>query len=227
MIADETHLDDEVATLQQVKEFLSYPILVKETLIQMFVWSMISMSYYGFSFGWQEIIPDVYIGYILAAAGETMAYVLGGWLIAHWGRRSSMIIFFLGCIITFLLAMINLNLGRGWKLESVICLISSSFVSAAFSGIYLYTSELAPTSHRGMVFAFSSSSGRIGSFLGPFVITNLRDIVGKWLSFGLLILLGMISLLGMLYLVDTHLKKIPDTPAEVKERRKEYKLKFW
>ena len=148
VIADEAHLDEEVATLQQLKELLSYPILVKETLIQMFVWFAISMSYYGFTFGWQEVIPDVYIGYILAAAGETTAYLLGSWLIAHWGRISSMVIFFLGCIITFLLAMNNLNLGRGWKFECVICLISSSFVSAAYSGIYLYTSELAPTSHR-------------------------------------------------------------------------------
>ena len=227
IIDEEVHLKDKVATIQQLKEFFAYPVILKETIIQMFCWCLISMCFYGFNFGWQEILPNIYIGYILAAVGEVIAYILGTWLIAYKGRRLSMITFFIGSLLSYLIAIINVNLSDGWTLESVACLIGNSFISTAFSGIYLYTSELAPTSHRGMIFSFCSCAGRIGSFAGPFILTNVRDIIGKGLSFGLLAALSVIAVVGMLYLVETDKLQIPDKPEDVVKRRTHFKLELW
>ena len=62
--------------LQQLKDFVQYPVLIIETLIQMLTWFLVAMSYYGFNFGRGSLVPNVYLGYIVAGFSELIAYVL-------------------------------------------------------------------------------------------------------------------------------------------------------
>ena len=42
--------------------------------------------------------------------------------------------------------------------------MGSTFVSAAFGSVYIYTAELAPTSHRGKIMGICHLGSQIGMF---------------------------------------------------------------
>ena len=212
--------------LQQLKDFIQYPVLIFETLIQMLTWFLVAMSYYGFNFGWESLVPSVYLGYLIAGFSEAVMCVLHAAFVHLTGRRRSMIVLLIGAIIIFLTSILDIEIGKNWTVESITSLVGLMCITSAFAGIYFYSSELAPTSHRGMVFAMSSGSAGIGSFLGPFVINNLYDITHKAVPLSILSFLALLCIAGMFYLVETGDKTIPAVPTDVKERRKFYKLRF-
>ena len=225
------NLEDEIVRdrqtqgiMQQFKELTSYPVMFYELMVQMFIWFVCALSFFGFNFGWSAILPDIYISYVLAAVGEIIAYVTSVSIIQALGRRRGMVVFLGGAIASYVLAVIDYDMGNGYTVESVSYLVGLIFVSAAFAGIFLYTAELAPTSQRGLFFALCSSSGRIGSFLGPYVIGYLFKITNKAIPLGILAFLCFLAAFGILFLVETGDKKIPDVPAEVIERRKNFRV---
>ena len=214
---------------QQLIDLFSCPSLLLETSIQMFLWFFIGLSYYGFNFGWGSIVPDRYLGYLLASVGELTAYVCVVPLIASIGRRRAMILMYVGAAIFYLLAIPEVRLGNdtGWTLESVCCLIGVTFISGNFSGLSLWTAELAPTSHRGFVFCVSSSAARIGSFLGPFVFNNLAPITHKAVPLGGLAFLALLNALGSFILVETGNKETALTGEDVVARRKSHRYRLY
>ena len=215
--------------LQQLKDFYNYPILLLETGLQMLFWFVVAMCYYGFNFGWGSIIPDRYAGYLLAMVGELIAYVGLVPLVSFLGRRRAMIVLFVQAAAVFLIAIPDIPLTSdpdGWSLESLAGLVGFVLVSAAYSLAYLYTGELAPTSHRGLVYGMASSSARVGSFLGPFIFNNMFDVMPKWQPLGLLALLALVAALGAFALVETGDKVIAATPGDVAARRKSHRYRL-
>ena len=211
---------------QQMIEFIRYPSLRLETIILMFLWPSVAMFYFGFNFGWGEILPDRYSGYIMAGVGELIAYFMCVCLIGWLGRRRAMIVMFLGAALTYLIAIPNVEFGRGWTLESVSCLYGVTFVSGAYSGLFLWTGEIAPTTHRGIVFSSCCGISRLGSFIGPFIFNNLAPITHKAVPLGGLAFICVLCLLGSFLLVETGNERIPLTGQDVEERRKGYRYKL-
>ncbi|XP_063688897.1 solute carrier family 22 member 15-like [Bolinopsis microptera] len=204
---------------QQLTEFIRYPSLLLETSILMVIWPSIAMFSYGFGFGWGDILPDRYLGYIMAGVGEIISYFMSVSLIDWQGRRHAMIFMFLGAALTYLTAIPNVEFGSGWTLESVSCLIGAIFVNGLYSGILLWTGELAPTTHRGIVFSFCSGISRVGSFTGPFLFNNLALITSKAVVLGSLAFISVFCMMGSFLLVETRNKPIPVTGQDVEERR--------
>ena len=91
-----------------------------------------------------------------------------------------------------------------------------------FSGLYLWTGELAPTSHRGFVFSACSLSARIGSFIGPYIFNNLAPVTPKAVPLGGLAFLSALCAVGAFLLVETGDKKICVSAEDVEGRRKKY-----
>ena len=210
--------------LQQMRDMIAYPMLSIETCLQMFLWFITAMSYYGFNFGWGSIIPDIYIGYLMAVVGEIIAYFGLAPLVAWIGRRRTMMMLYGGAACCYLLAIPNVDLDAAgdWTLESVACLVGVVFVSATFSGIYLWSAELAPTSHRGFVFGANSSAARVGSFLGPFIFINLAEQLPKAAPLGGLAGLMALCCVSCFLLVETEDKDIALTGEDVVKRRQTY-----
>ena len=173
---DTIHLKDEESTnvqktikepsfLDTMKDFLKYRELLVQLLIQMWLWLVAGFLYNGFSFSWNELGDNIYISYMFAALGEILAYLGMGFPIKYLGRRVSIMAFYLVASLTFLIALIPVKLSSTFSLEQLSCLIGSMFVSAASCALYLYSAELAPTSHRGKILGYSSLAARIGSHL--------------------------------------------------------------
>ena len=160
--ANEQKAVKEPTFLDTMRDFLEYKELLVQLLIQMWLWLVAGFLYYGFSFSWNELGDNIYLSYMFAALGEILAYLGMGFPIKYLGRRVSIMGFYLAASLTFLIALIPVKLSSTFSLEQLSCLIGSMFVSAAFCAIYLYSAELAPTSHRGKVLGYSSFAARIG-----------------------------------------------------------------
>ena len=110
--------------------------------------------------------------------------------------------------------MPDLLIANGWTLEFGACLMGSMAISSAYTINYLYTGELAPTTHRGMVISVCSSSARVGSFLGIYT-TLLYDIFDRRVPLALFAGMTLIYVATVSFLSDTTGKRIPETPHDV------------
>ena len=199
---------------QQLKDFKNYPTMRKETLLCMVGWFIVAALFYGFSFGWSKISTNLYVSYLFAALGKVIAFAsvipVCNWL----GRKKSML-FFLTCgILSNFLAMPDVKISESWSLEYVACLLGSIAISSAFAQIYLNTSELAPTSHRGMVMSLSSSSARVGSFMGTY-INLLYDITDRKVPLAVIAGATVVCGAAIFFLSDTTGRRIAETPQDV------------
>ena len=211
---------------QQLQELFIYPSLLKETLLVMVLWFFIAMFFYGFNFGWGKIVPDRYIGYIMSGVGTIIAALLAVPLIHFVGRRRAAMICHGLAALVCLLAIPEVPLGSGWTLESVFSLVGITLVSGCFSVIYLWTGEVAPTSHRGFAYGVGSGSARIGSFFGPYIFNNLAPATSKEVPFICLAAASFLCVLAAFLLVETGDKDIPCVAEDVEIRRKGYKYRI-
>jgi sugar phosphate permease len=131
-----------------------------------------------------------------------------------------------GASLIFLLAIPEVSVGRDWTLESICCLFGITLVSGCFTGIYLWTSELSPTSHRGFAYGFGSGAARVGSFIGPYIFNNLAPITHRAVPFGGLALASLLCAVSSFLLVETGDKEIAVVAADVEARRKGYRYRI-
>ena len=202
---------------QQLKDFTKFPTMLKETVLSIISWFIVAVLFYGFSFGWSKLTPVLYTSYLLAAFSKVIAFSSTIPACKWLGRKRALQLFLLIGILSNFLAMPDVQISESWTLEFIACLIGSIAVSAAFAILYLFTSELAPTSHRGMILSLSSSSARIGSFIGPYV-SLLYDVTDRRVPLALFAGATLVMCVAVQLQADTSGKQIPETPKGVELR---------
>lgn len=228
-IVDTEKVNDRKQTfIQQLKDLWTYPVLLKEGLCLAPLWFCINMFYYGFNFAWDMILPSasLYLGFVMSGVGEAIAYFLSMPVIQFLGRRRAMIVFQCLSALVFLIAIADVDLGNDWGLDSVLSLIGLTTVSICFSNVYLWTSEIAPTSHRGVAFTLGSGLGKFGGFAGPYVFNNLGPATTRAVPWILLAVLSLLCALAAVFLIETGDKELTHVPAEVQERRKGFRYRI-
>ena len=208
---------------QQLQELIIYPSLLKETLLVMTLWFFIAMFFYGFNFGWGKIVPNRYLAYLMSGLGEIIASSLTIPIIHKIGRRRAQMFYHIAASVIFLLAIIDVDLGNKWKLDSVLSLFGITFVSGCFSVIYLWTGEVAPTSHRGFAYGVGSGAARVGSFIGPYIFNNLAPATHRAVPFLVLAAASFLCALAAFFLVETGDKEICCVAGDVETRRGQHK----
>jgi len=89
-------------------------------------------------------------------------------VIKSMGRRVAMRVTLASACLCFVLGMIDWRWTEVWNFERVTSLVAIVMISMSFGLIFLWTGEIAPTTHRGLVLSFCSVSARFGESAGYF-----------------------------------------------------------
>lgn len=202
--------------LCQLKDFIKYPQMGKNTVLTFFCYMFLSAISYSLIYGWGSLGVDVFASVVISATiGLSASFTGYKYFLTEWvGRRKALSINFTMIAVLFLVGMIQVKLPKGWTLTQVMLMLSFPFMSSCWTAAFLLTSELAPTSHRGMIVCMNSAAARIGAFMGPYVSLLYNELDTQYVL--AVLALGPIIAAGLALLCpETARKPIPSTPEEV------------
>ncbi|XP_071958365.1 solute carrier family 22 member 15-like [Antedon mediterranea] len=198
-------------------EFFRTPNIRRRMVIQIFTWFACSVVYMGLTMGAGDIGSNAYISLALSGLVELPAYVACVLLLDVIGRRAMLSgCNILGGLACLLLIFIPDNAGSSAEMmQTMLALIGKMGVSAGFNVIYIYSSELAPTSARSSALALCTMSARIGGAIAPMVAPY-----GKLMMFRVFGLLALSSGISASLLPETLNQPLPDTIDDIENDTK-------
>ncbi|CAH2084366.1 unnamed protein product [Euphydryas editha] len=188
-------------------QLLKSRVLMTRLCICSFWWITLTIIYYGLSINSVSLVGNSYVNYILTALVEIPGYCLSIFSLDRFGRKSSIMTAFFICGVS-LVSLPFVPEHLQW-LQICLNLLGKLCISMAFSSIYIYTSELYPTTLRQSLVNLCSMSGRIGHVIAP-QTPLLMDYMESlpYLLFGVM---AATSALLMLLTPETLNLKLPDT----------------
>ncbi|KAJ7402625.1 hypothetical protein BTVI_84563 [Pitangus sulphuratus] len=131
------------------------------------LWFGVSFSYYGMSLNLIGFGLNIYLSQFVFGVIEIPAKVIMYVLVNRVGRRQSQA---WTLILTGLCIGANVVIPKSFtSLRSVVAIMGKGFSEAAFTTVYLYTSELYPTILRQNGMGYTSFVARLGGALAPLV----------------------------------------------------------
>jgi len=150
------------------------PILCKHMFIMFVAWIGTNMGYYGITFSATNLSGDFYLNYILSMIVEPFAKIVSVLLMDVLGRRT----IFCGGLITsgFFCLATGLSPTDSTFIQMVTSLIGKFFITASLGVIYLYTSEMFPTSTRSAAVGLCATMSKFGSIAAPALAEVGRNV---------------------------------------------------
>eukprot|EP00106_Octopus_bimaculoides_P002413 XP_014769855.1 PREDICTED: organic cation transporter protein-like isoform X2 [Octopus bimaculoides] len=190
-------------------------ILFSRSLIIFFNWGVINMVYYGLLFSSGDLTSNLYLSSFLSGLAEIPAYIILIFTLDRLGRKplycTSTILSGIACIISGFAHVWGKDLP--W-ISTTLALIGKFAISSSFAIIFNLTTELFPTVVRNSAFGLSSSVGRIGSMLAPYIMLSGNYIPSKFGPSLPFIMFGVVSVIAgflSLLLPETKGQNLPET----------------
>ena len=164
---------------------------------------------------------DFFINNIILSAVELPGYVYVILLMDVWGRKPLMIfsLVFTGTS-SIISSYVSDDVAR-----NILLYVAKNTASGAFSLIYLYTSELFPTSVRGTGLGTCSLMARVGALFTPFM-SDLAEVTSDKVPYfvlgGFAVVGGLLSVL----LPETLGSTLPETLDDIEYLKKNSKSIF-
>ncbi|XP_078265378.1 solute carrier family 22 member 15-like [Rhinoraja longicauda] len=202
-----------------VLDLFRHRILLERTLVLMFVWLICSLVYYGLTLSAGDLGGDRYLNIALSGLAELPSYPICLFLLSRtWsGRRRTLAGFLLvggaACLIIILLPETKGTGFMSFVISQTPCILGKLSISAAFNVVYIYSSELFPTSVRNVGMGICSMSSRIGGIIAPFV-PSLKSIQVS-LHFVVLGVAGLLAGVLCLLLPETLNKPVPEKISDL------------
>lgn len=148
---------------------------------------------------------------------ELPSYTLIIPFVMRYGRKIPLIFFLFTCSLAVLLLLVLPVERSSWWFLAVV-MVGKFLITSAYQVIYLYCSELYPTTLRTRGLGLTSMMGRLGAIISPFI----NDILGGYHWAIPSTIFGVISMLaGSLtcMLPETNNLDLPETVADVEDWR--------
>ncbi|KFW72292.1 Solute carrier family 22 member 7, partial [Pygoscelis adeliae] len=143
------------------------PVLRKISLCSGAVWFGVAFSYYGMSMNLTGFGLNMYLSQFVFGVIEIPAKMIMYVVMNRAGRRQSQA---WALILTGLCIGANVIIPKPFtSLRSVVAIMGKGFSEAAFTAVFLYTSELYPTVLRQNGMGYTSFVARLGGALAPLV----------------------------------------------------------
>lgn len=186
------------------------PIIMGRLAICSWWWITCTFVFYGLAINSVSLAGDKYTNYMLVVSVEIIAVVTNALVLDRIGRKRTLLCAYVVCGITCIIfPFVPKDVSY---IGTVLYLVGKIAITQAFSGIYMYTSELFPTHARHSLLGFCSMVGRIGSIVAPQM--PLLAIYVDWLPS---VLFGSAALVAgalMLTTPETLNTRLPDTIRE-------------
>ncbi|XP_019868170.1 organic cation transporter protein isoform X1 [Aethina tumida] len=192
------------------KEALKSTPLMLRLINCCFCWITCTFLFYGLTLNSVALAGNSYLDFILTSLVEIPAYVSCNFMVDKWGRRKTLcwsyILTGAGCA-AFIFIPEDLEWG-----SLVVYLLGKFGATAAFTILYVLTSEMFPTNMRHSFMGTCSTFGRIGSMVSP--QTPLLSQI--WTPLPLVCFASMSVIAGILTMLfpETLNTKLPDTIEE-------------
>lgn len=164
-VTDMEHQSNPTNNNCSMRQIFRKSVFRNRFLICAFVWITSAFVSYGISLTSVSLAGDKYINFVVIATAGIPAMLICYILLETCGRRwtlcSSLAIGGI-CIIGSKLLPINFTI-----LSITFFFLGKCFITIAFTGLYVYTSELWPTNIRHSMMALCSTIGRIGAMFAP------------------------------------------------------------
>lgn len=152
------------------RQIFKSSILMKRILNCSFCWLTNTFVFYGLSLNSVTMPGNKYVNYMTTSLAEVPGYFLVLVLLNRLGRRlslsGSLLIAGMACIVTAAMSASTGTAENGLARLSAM-LVGKFAVTISFTVLYLYTTEIFPTSMRNGLMSICSTIGRIGSMLAP------------------------------------------------------------
>ncbi|XP_067852258.1 organic cation/carnitine transporter 2-like isoform X2 [Heptranchias perlo] len=137
------------------------------TIINILVWMILAIGYYGLSLNTPNLHGDEYLNYFFSGAIEIPANIAAWLFLQKLTRKFSISgTLFLGGVVLFFIQLVPSNLS---VLTTVLVMVGKCANTCAFTMVYVYTAELYPTVVRNTGVGVSSTASRLGSIISPYI----------------------------------------------------------
>lgn len=143
-------------------------ILVFRLIVNIIVWFFIKLIYFGMTIQSVSLAGDKYVNFIVVNAIDLPAVILSSVLMQWLGRKWSLF----GCfMLSGIACVVTEFIPEDESLAILIVYLIGKFgATIAFAIIYVYSSEVFPTSLRHSTMNACYAVGTVGSILAPFTM---------------------------------------------------------
>ncbi|KAJ8716903.1 hypothetical protein PYW07_003530 [Mythimna separata] len=189
------------------------PIIMTRLAICSWWWITCTFVFYGLAINSVSLAGEKYTNYMLVVSVEVVAVVTNALVLDRFGRKRTLLCAYTVCgLACVVIPFVPKTLP--W-LATLLYLIGKIAITQAFSGIYMYTSELFPTYARHSLLGFCSMVGRLGSIVAPQM--PLLAIYVEWLPSVLFGATALVAGALMLTTPETLNTRLPDTIREAEQ----------
>ncbi|XP_062376065.1 solute carrier family 22 member 7-like isoform X2 [Sardina pilchardus] len=211
-----------IISVDQQKRSFTYLDLIKTprmrrlTVFTGIVWYGVASTYYGISLNITGFGLDLYLTHFIYAAIELPAKFLTYFSLNVIGRRYSQ----MGTLLaTGICILINILTPKSfWMFRTIVAVLGKGLSEAAFTTVFLYTTELYPTVVRQNGVGYTSFMARLGASVSPLIML-LEDV---WKPFPEVVFCSVAIFSGLVawLLPETLNARLPETIEDIEQTRK-------
>ncbi|XP_038588355.1 solute carrier family 22 member 7-like isoform X2 [Micropterus salmoides] len=191
------------------------PKMRRLTVLTGILWYGVASTYYGISLNISGFGLNLYLTHFIYAAIEVPAKLMIYCFLNIIGRRKCQA----GTLLlTGICIAVNIFLPKGlWHVRAVVAILGKGLSEAAFTTVFLYTTELYPTVIRQNGLGYTSFMSRLGVSVAPLILMleDVWTVLPQIIICSVAIISGLVSLL----LPETLNLRLPETIDDIEKPR--------